>query len=174
MRPASIQLHALPELPPVASSLFPPPPPPPLIPAKPTEPITLDFGLGPFLDLTLDPGQNLIAVAIRASNGSRGRFPLYQIHLMDMAGKPREGVKKQVFDVDVTMPDVEYGANPLDKEGIESGRMLLQVLEETLICLVSNTLTEMESETVICWNWKTGEEISVSRSRFLETHRGGG
>lgn len=81
---------------------------------------------------------------------------------MDMEGNPREGVKKQVLEVDVTLETGVYGAAAVGEEGVESGRMLLQVLEETLVCLVSNTMTELEQEVVICWNWKTGEEISVS------------
>jgi len=86
---------------------------------------------------------------------------------MNMEGNPREGTKKPVLDVDVTLEDGVYGTQATSVEGVESGRMLLQVLEDTLVCLVSNTVTELEQEVVICWNWKTGEEISVSSSAFL-------
>ncbi|KAL7413351.1 hypothetical protein BDY24DRAFT_66235 [Mrakia frigida] len=165
LRPCSIQLHPLPSLPTSSPSARPISPPPPVVDSpEPTDPssspVTLDFNLGPFLDLTLDPGQDLIVLATRASNGTKGRKPLYQIHLMDMQGKPREDVKKQILEVDVTLPGAVYGTQETSVEGVESGRMLLQVLEGTLVCLVSNTVTELEMEVVICWDWKTGEEIS--------------
>lgn len=78
-----------------------------------------------------------------------------------MDGKPHPEAKQEVLAVDVVLEG--QGDAGVGEGGVESGRMLLQVLEGTLACLVSNTVSEVEGEVVFCWDWRSGDLISVRR-----------
>lgn len=138
-RPSAIELYPWPTL--STSS------PPEAIPGPAPRKVLLP-SVGAFLDLTLDPSQDLLVCAVHSPQTAS-----YSFHLLSMDGQPRQDVAKPILPLDVLG---ENGEMLLATR--TAGRFLIQILEDVVACIVVDTEDD-ELDTVVAWNWRTGEEL---------------
>lgn len=133
-------------------------------PDAPTpKPHTIQPALGPYLDLTLDPSQDLIVLAVRAPLSAQRTSHSYEIHLLNMDGQRRPDVPQKPIHLDCRSTGFVSGLHP---GANMPGRMLLQVLGETLAIIVYDT-DENEMDSIHCYSWQTGTLLSVRYGKFV-------
>lgn len=146
--------------------------------ADATERELTDLDVGDFLDVAIDPGQDLIVIIRRSPTRPQSLREVlddqdrtsYELLLLDMDGRPKRNAAGDVLAVDVRTlyPPITASAFP-----IKDARPLLHIQGDTLAVMVGETDT-MERDAIFAWNWRTGEELcvrphpsSASRTRRL-------
>jgi len=97
-------------------------------------------GDGTFMDLAIDPGQDLVVVvrksptrpvSLREVLEPKGSRSSYQLLLFDLAGRPKRGVDRLEMDVRTLYPPITASAFP-----VKDARPLLHILGDTLAVMV--------------------------------------
>ncbi|CED82131.1 multidrug resistance-associated abc transporter [Phaffia rhodozyma] len=133
---------------------------------KPATKQTVDFNIGPYLDLTLDPAQDLIAVIRRPRPQKRRHTSIsstlltYEVHLLSMDGTPKTGLARNVFEIRSAQP--EWMNTEIDREMISPARFLIQIMESTLAVVLIDA-QEGEEDLILAWDILTGEILCQSQ-----------